>query len=455
MQVSIKTALSSVIVWSLTSAACADTYSFIKVDESNTDAFGIPAINNLGTVAYPRFTTTQVNGVYVGTGSIYVGDGKSVTKVIGSNDQFSQFDRISINDSGTMAFEGVFRDGGTGILTDRAGAPPVTIALQSPTLSSFGPPKVNAAGTVVFEATTGPTGTQGIFTGNGQSLTQVVATDPAGSGYRRLGQAVAINASGTIAFQAEPADGTAAVYRLVQGSTKPTLVAGPADNTSATNNVGINSSGTVVTDAVTYVFNEPQYGVIFTRMVNGPLIDVADTRTGYHYVGAPSINDRGQVAFIADLNLPGNPTAFYSGSDPASDRLFTFDTLFGAKVSSIQFDPDGAFNNKGQYTVMYQLADHREGIAIATPVALPGDADLNGTVNFNDLLILTQHYGNTGDLTNGDFNGDGIVGFDDLLALAQHYGQSEPATTAAPIPEPAVAAAVPLLAALSVRRKRR
>lgn len=55
-----------------------------------------------------------------------------------------------------------------------------------------------------------------------------------------------------------------------------------------------------------------------------------------------------------------------------------------------------------------------------------GDTDLNGQVNFDDLLRLAQNYDTvgTGTWRNGDSTYDGNINFDDLLALAQQYGQS-------------------------------
>lgn len=55
---------------------------------------------------------------------------------------------------------------------------------------------------------------------------------------------------------------------------------------------------------------------------------------------------------------------------------------------------------------------------------LNGDTDLNGIVNFDDLLRLAQNYGatTTGTWRNGDFTYDGNINFDDLLGLAQQYG---------------------------------
>ena len=57
-----------------------------------------------------------------------------------------------------------------------------------------------------------------------------------------------------------------------------------------------------------------------------------------------------------------------------------------------------------------------------------GDANLNRTVDFDDLLALAQNYNATGGKTSaqGEFNYDasGAVTFDDLLVLAKNYGQS-------------------------------
>ncbi len=58
---------------------------------------------------------------------------------------------------------------------------------------------------------------------------------------------------------------------------------------------------------------------------------------------------------------------------------------------------------------------------------LAGDANRDGTANFDDLLILAQNYGQTGKtFSQGNFNydGGGNVNFDDLLIVAQKYGTS-------------------------------
>jgi hypothetical protein len=89
--------------------------------------------------------------------------------------------------------------------------------------------------------------------------------------------------------------------------------------------------------------------------------------------------------------------------------------------------------------VMLGLADSADGVVAGLPAntlvvkpALPGDANLDGSVNFSDLLNLAQHYGQSNATwDHGDTNYDGTVGFADLLVLAQHYGQTSAAASGA------------------------
>lgn len=63
--------------------------------------------------------------------------------------------------------------------------------------------------------------------------------------------------------------------------------------------------------------------------------------------------------------------------------------------------------------------------SLVLALTLRGDATLDGSVNFDDLLTLAKHYNSTGRTwTQADFSGDGLVNFDDLLQLAKHYGGS-------------------------------
>jgi hypothetical protein len=77
--------------------------------------------------------------------------------------------------------------------------------------------------------------------------------------------------------------------------------------------------------------------------------------------------------------------------------------------------------------------------------ALNGDANLDRTVGFSDLVAVAQHYGQSPNANwdQGDFNQDGAVNFADLVAVAQNYGKSlPPITPPATAMLPSIAAAV-------------
>lgn len=66
--------------------------------------------------------------------------------------------------------------------------------------------------------------------------------------------------------------------------------------------------------------------------------------------------------------------------------------------------------------------------------AIDGDVTGDGSIDFADLLLLAQSFGQAGlsfSQGNIDYSADGLVNFDDLLILAQHFGGS-PARTVAP-----------------------
>jgi hypothetical protein len=80
----------------------------------------------------------------------------------------------------------------------------------------------------------------------------------------------------------------------------------------------------------------------------------------------------------------------------------------------------------------FAVADTDTGSQITLQYAVVGDTNVDGAVNFTDLLALAQNYGKTGqDWAHGDLNYDGTVNFSDLLALAQHYGNTAAAASLA------------------------
>jgi hypothetical protein len=87
-----------------------------------------------------------------------------------------------------------------------------------------------------------------------------------------------------------------------------------------------------------------------------------------------------------------------------------------------------AFNAVGESTSS-NTASARTGLTAA--YATPGDANLDGVVNYADLLTLSRNYGTvtTGGWAAADFNGDGLVNYADLLALSRNYNAVQAADT--------------------------
>jgi hypothetical protein len=62
------------------------------------------------------------------------------------------------------------------------------------------------------------------------------------------------------------------------------------------------------------------------------------------------------------------------------------------------------------------------GIALKCPKS--GDANTDDSIDFADLVTVSQHYNQTvgaGAWGSGDFNGDGVVDFNDLVKVSQNY----------------------------------
>ena len=103
-------------------------------------------------------------------------------------------------------------------------------------------------------------------------------------------------------------------------------------------------------------------------------------------------------------------------------------------------------------------ANITNGHVVAT---LPGDANLDGSVNSADLQILLNRFNTSGDTwSTGDFNGDGQCNSADLQIELANFNTSvtisaAPALSAAAVPEPVTSALLLPGLALLLRRNRR
>lgn len=175
---------------------------------------------------------------------------------------------------------------------------------------------------------------------------------------------------------------------------------------------------------------------------------------------APTAFDRIQATGL--VNVAGTlklmfVSDFYTPALGHSHRIVSAGALIG-RFSSIQ---GVVINSTRRFAVLYDQT------GVTAQAAIPGDADLNGIVNFDDLLILAQEYGGSSQTwVTGDFDGTGSTDFEDLLVLAQHYSgatELEPGLFGSTfhadwtlarslVPEPSLAITGVLLAGIRRRR---
>jgi hypothetical protein len=95
---------------------------------------------------------------------------------------------------------------------------------------------------------------------------------------------------------------------------------------------------------------------------------------------------------------------------------------------------------------------------IAVITVTPCDANLDGSVNINDLSVVLSNYDKTGlGWANGDFDGDGRVDIGDLSNILSNYDKTAGASSAGikVVPEPSSLLLVGIGAAFPVWRRRR
>ena len=126
----------------------------------------------------------------------------------------------------------------------------------------------------------------------------------------------------------------------------------------------------------------------------------------------------------------------YTGTSPlASVRASLLNGFAGGAwngrgiVSSALGDGEGiAYLDASTLFTNFPAATFRgeaiDNTSILLVRAFGGDTNLDGNVDFDDLLQIARSYNNSATWRNGDFNYDGIADFDDLLVLAGNYAHS-------------------------------
>ena len=82
------------------------------------------------------------------------------------------------------------------------------------------------------------------------------------------------------------------------------------------------------------------------------------------------------------------------------------------------------FNQNASASDVQAAAAWVQDNLIDTTPTLPGDANGDGVVDFDDLAIVLSQFGMIGDGLQGDLNNDGAVNFDDLSLVLSNFGAS-------------------------------
>jgi hypothetical protein len=253
---------------------------------------------------------------------------------------------------------------------------------------------------------------------------------------------------------------------------KPLLVGGAAAAFFASNVYGVNP--TIVVPDVVLLPNRAGQTVLI-NVTGGTAVsglnfnvEVAGGGTVNGGTVGPSITNVNLVAgtiFSANnsgqQNIAANsPQVFEGGIDTSGFRGSTF------SLKLTGFGSAGASGNT-DFAIDGNLNPIPASVTNGNIIALyPGDANMDGSVNFADFSKLTQTYGNNtgGTWATGDFNFDGSVNFADFSLLTQTYGNvlsttppppsaALPSLEAAAVPEP-VGILGAMLGLLAVRRRR-
>lgn len=235
----------------------------------------------------------------------------------------------------------------------------------------------------------------------------------------------------------------------------------------------INSAGTVVGSSSTTVGS--QHAFIYTGAPGngGVMRDLGTLGSAGLESQAYGINSAGQIVGYSMTNLDDH-AFLYLGVPGMGGRMIDLETwlntanpIAGAAwllESASDISDTGLIVGSGRFKdaagQSYRRAFLLDAISLT---GIPGDADRDRDVDFDDLLILAQSYGTaSGSVWNdGDFDSDGGVEFDDLLLLAQNYGvgtstasiETDWLVARSMVPEPS-AATLLLTSALQLRRRR-
>ena len=369
----------------LAQPAFAQTYTFTKVADSVRDGFdpfgfGCTSINGRGDVAF-KAARTAPDGFNTFDG-IYRANANGTLSTIAEDPKEKRFDFLgnnpSMNDLGQVSFAAGLAGDDEAILRGN-GKKLITIATTAKEFNFFGfDTSVNDSGEVAFKAELDPEFDfdEGLFSGSGRKITthHRASTDVSLDGETvRFGgndSRPSINGAGDIAFdETIQPDFDSGVFVGQEGVFR--TIAAPASDGRSFGEPTLNDGGTVAFETSFVDETTQEFVTAIVTGNGGPLTTVADTTGSFGSFGfrPPSINDAGDVAFLATLD-DFQTTGIFVGPDAAGDRVIaTGDVLDGAIVSNLILCEEG-LSGSGELAFVASFdepAGFRTAVFRATP----------------------------------------------------------------------------------------
>ena len=319
------------------------------------------SLNNQDTVAFWGTFDNGHQGIFTGNGTALSFLSTSKSRNLGII-EFGA--KPSINSANTVAFLGTHRDHFQRLFIQGKGLAQA-IATEHGPFHHFGEPSINGQGTVVFLAGLQGHG-GGIFSLHNGKVQTIANTEGHFSGFFEQPM---INEKGTIVFTGKLHNGKTGIYTSKDGHL--TSIVETSERYKGFGAPTVNDRGTV---AFWACMDQQQpscpqdsiakQGVFIGN--GGRITTVATSEGPFRAFGNPSINNKGQVAFVGTLD--SGVTGIFTGPHPVRDQVIkTGDPLMGSQVHSLQLMQGVRINDNHTIAFFAQLTNGIEGIFLATP----------------------------------------------------------------------------------------